>query len=119
MVKALIYETVHGTALADGDAAEALEAVGAGSVPDGDLSKFLAALSDRGETVDELVGAATVLRRHSTRVNCEGLDAIDTCGTGGDGISTFNVSTAAAIVAAAAGAKVAKHGNCSHTRRSG
>jgi anthranilate phosphoribosyltransferase len=118
-VKELIEKAVRGAALTERECAEVFEAVVAGSVPNDDLANFLVVMAERGETVDELVGAATVLRRHATRINCDGLNAIDTCGTGGDGISTFNVSTAAAIVAAAAGAKVAKHGNCSHTRRSG
>lgn len=119
IINNLIEKAVRGATLGERECAEVFEAVVAGGVRNDDLANFLVAMSERGETVDELVGAATVLRRHATRVNSEGLNAIDTCGTGGDGISTFNVSTAAAIVAAAAGAKVAKHGNCSHTRRSG
>lgn len=75
------------------------------------ISAFLIALCMKGETVDEIVAAATVMRELSTKVTIENSDyLIDTCGTGGDGIQTFNVSTASAFVAAAAGAKVAKHG---------
>jgi anthranilate phosphoribosyltransferase len=84
------------------------------------LCALLAALATRGETVDELVAAATALRKRMQRVRVpDGVHAIDTCGTGGDGKPTFNVSSAAAIVAASAGATVAKHGNRSHTRPSG
>ena len=75
------------------------------------ISAFLIALRMKGETVDEIAAAATVMRELSTKVTIENSAyLIDTCGTGGDGIQTFNVSTASAFVAAAAGAKVAKHG---------
>ncbi|GMU23409.1 MAG: anthranilate phosphoribosyltransferase [Phycisphaerae bacterium] len=82
------------------------------------MGAFLKALAAKGETVEEIAGAADVMNEHVTRVRCQA-DCIDTCGTGGDGISTFNVSTAAAILAAAAGATVAKHGNRTNTRVSG
>lgn len=83
------------------------------------IESLLAALADKGETIDEIVGAAQVMRKHVIHVACDDPNAIDTCGTGGDGVSTFNVSTAAALVAAGAGATVAKHGNRTNTRRSG
>ena len=119
IVQSLIASVCGGAKLTEPQSEAAFESIIAGNPDEPTLERFLTAMSDRGETVDELVGAASVLRRRSTRVNCDGLNAIDTCGTGGDGVSTFNVSTAAAIVAGAAGAKVAKHGNCSQTRRSG
>jgi anthranilate phosphoribosyltransferase len=100
--------------------AEFFDDVFAGRVPPEQLGAILKALADKGETVDEIVGAATALRRHVTPVRVpRGVDAIDTCGTGGDGKPVFNVSTAVAIVAAAAGATVAKHGNRSNARPSG
>lgn len=89
-----------------------------GQCPTELMGRFLAALAAKGETVDEIAGAADVMNEHVTRVRCDA-ECIDTCGTGGDGISTFNVSTAAAIIAAAAGATVAKHGNRTNTRASG
>jgi anthranilate phosphoribosyltransferase len=89
-----------------------------GGCEPGLMGEFLSALAAKGETVDEILGAAEVMNEHVTRVPCDA-DPVDTCGTGGDGISTFNVSTAAALIAAAAGAVVAKHGNHSHTRVSG
>ncbi len=90
-----------------------------GRLTDEQIERFLVAMADKGETIDEIVGAAQVMRQFATPVPCDDPDAVDTCGTGGDGISTFNVSTAAAIVAAGAGARVAKHGNRTNTRKSG
>lgn len=89
-----------------------------GSVPEPTIAAFLGAMLAKGETVEEIVGAAEAMRAASVKVRAHA-DCIDTCGTGGDGISTFNVSTTAGLVAAAAGAVVAKHGNRSTTRASG
>ncbi len=84
------------------------------------LAGITAALAAKGETIDEIVGAAEAMRARVTPVALPaGVEAIDTCGTGGDGKPTFNVSSAVAIVAAAAGATVAKHGNRSNSRPSG
>ncbi len=90
----------------------------AGGLSDVECAALVTALHTKGECADEVVGAAEAMRESSVRIS-GGEDAIDTCGTGGDGVSTFNVSTAAAIIAAASGAKVAKHGNRSTTRVSG
>jgi anthranilate phosphoribosyltransferase len=82
-----------------------------GALTPAQISAFLVALRIKGETVDEIAAAASVMRELSSKVNVEeSRHLIDTCGTGGDGIQTFNVSTTSAFVAAAAGAKVAKHG---------
>ncbi len=101
------------------EAANAIDTIISGGVDDARIEQFLRAMMAKGESIEELVGGATAMRRHVTRIECLHPSAIDTCGTGGDGISTFNVSTAAAIVAAGAGAVVAKHGNRTNTRRSG
>jgi anthranilate phosphoribosyltransferase len=96
----------------DADATGALfEDVLAGAVPPALLGAVLVALRQRGETADELVGAARVLRAHAVPVPGVPAGAVDTCGTGGDGASTFNVSTGAALVVAGAGVPVAKQGN--------
>jgi anthranilate phosphoribosyltransferase len=80
---------------------------------------LLVALAGRGETVDEILGAAEAMRAAMEPFEHDCTEAIDTCGTGGSGLDTFNVSTAAAIVAAAAGAKVIKHGNRSASSKCG
>ncbi len=83
------------------------------------VSAFVVALAMRGESADEIAGAALAMRERVAAIDAGAMDVIDTCGTGGTGLSTFNVSTAAAIVAAGAGARVAKHGNRTATRASG
>ena len=90
-----------------------------GECADSQISAFLVSLSIKGETVDEVIGAAEVMRELSEKVIVNIENLVDTCGTGGDGSGLFNVSTSAAILAAAAGAKVAKHGNRSASSTSG
>jgi anthranilate phosphoribosyltransferase len=90
---------------------------GAGRVTQ--IARLLAALHRKGETVAEVAGAAVAMRERMTPIRSGRGDLIDTCGTGGDGSKTFNISTAAALVAAAAGVPVAKHGNRGITSRSG
>jgi anthranilate phosphoribosyltransferase len=106
-------------------AEEARAAVGAmldGDVSDVEIAALLTALAQRGETVDEVSGVVMALRERLMPLpvtEAERAELVDTCGTGGDGSGTFNISTAAALVAAAAGAKVAKHGNRALTSRCG
>lgn len=90
-----------------------------GNATPAQIGGFLIGLSMKGETVNEITAAAEVMRALATAVDIDGDHVVDTCGTGGDGASTFNVSTASAIVVAAAGAKVAKHGNRSISSSSG
>ena len=97
-------------------------AVGAimdGECSEAEIAAFLTALRCRGESVGELVGAAKAMRERATLISCRTQRLLDTCGTGGDLLQTFNISTAAALVAAAAGQPVAKHGNRSATSTSG
>jgi anthranilate phosphoribosyltransferase len=111
------------------EAQAVMERLLSGSVPDAEIVAFLAALRDKGEQPQELVGFAEVMRAHAAEglwragVDLEavrsGEPLLDTCGTGGDGHATFNVSTAVALVAAAGGIRVAKHGNRSISSRCG
>ena len=80
-----------------------------GNAKDDEIYDFLTLLSEKGETADEIAGGVFVLREKSKRVNVE--DCVDTCGTGGDGMNTLNISTASALLLASMGIKVAKHGN--------
>ncbi len=96
--------------LSEQEAAAAIQEVFSGEATPAQLGAFLIALRLKGETVDEIAGMARVMRDHALRVEVEG-PLLDTCGTGGDGRGTFNVSTAAALVASGAGVRVAKHGN--------
>jgi anthranilate phosphoribosyltransferase len=106
----------------DLDAAEAEAAMGeimAGGAPEGRIAGYLVALRMKGETPAEVVGSARALRAAGTRIAPRREPLVDTCGTGGDDSGTFNISTAAGLVAAAAGAAVAKHGNRSVSSRCG
>lgn len=82
-----------------------------GEISEDDMADFLLALKEKGESVAEIVGAAQAMRSKMETINSNRTSLVDTCGTGGDGSGTFNISTAAAIVAAGAGVSIAKHGN--------
>ncbi|HXN92963.1 MAG TPA: anthranilate phosphoribosyltransferase [Candidatus Acidoferrales bacterium] len=123
MTFSLIERVEAGHVLTCAEAEAAMEELLSGRVGTPEIVRLLAALNRRPIAVQELAGFARVMRRHATRVFAEGeerpANMVDTCGTGGDGANTFNISTAAAIVAAAAGARVAKHGNRAASSRSG
>ncbi len=123
MLRRIIERVEAGAKLSRAEAEAAMEELLAGRAQHEEIVGLLAALRARPYTVEELVGFAARMRRHAERVFREGETPpdrlVDTCGTGGDASGTFNISTAAAMVAAAAGARVAKHGNRSVSSRSG
>jgi len=96
--------------LTEGEAAAAFEIIMRGDATPIQIAGFIVALRMKGETVEEITGFARTARAIATPIHVEGA-LLDTCGTGGDGLATFNISTLSAIVAAACGARVAKHGN--------
>jgi anthranilate phosphoribosyltransferase len=98
---------------------EAMDAMMRGNCDAPSMARFLLGLKAKGETVEELAGAAMAMRRHMVPIRTQRDGIVDTCGTGGDGSRTFNISTAAALVTAAAGVPVAKHGNRKITSQSG
>ena len=108
----------QGRNLTADEAAGAMAAIMNGEATPAQIGAFVTGLRLKGETAEEIAGLAMEMRRHSLKVQCD-CPVIDTCGTGGDLSGTFNVSTAAGLVAAAAGAKVAKHGNVAASSKSG
>ena len=110
MIRESINTLVQGRNLTQEEAAQVMNEIMEGEATPAQIAAFITALRIKGETVDEITGMATTMRQKSLKVSTDG-PLVDTCGTGGDGLGTINVSTAAALIAAAAGLKVAKHGN--------
>ncbi len=108
--RVLIAKLAEGHRLTRAEAREAFDLMMRGAVGEIEMAAFLMALRLRGETVDEIIGGVEALRGHGSRIPAPA-GTVDTCGTGGDGLHTRNISTAVAIVVAAAGVPVAKHGN--------
>ena len=110
MIQDATETLVNGQSLTADQAAAAMDEIMSGQATPAQFGAFVAALRMKGETVDEVAGMARVMREKSLHVEFEG-PLLDTCGTGGDGAGTFNVSTTVGLVAAGAGVTVAKHGN--------
>jgi anthranilate phosphoribosyltransferase len=119
MLSELLNKLIARQDLAQADAAALLEAILADDVTDSRIAAALIALASKGETEEELAGFAQTMRARCSRIASKHSRYVDTCGTGGSRAKTFNVSTAAAFVVAAAGVPVAKHGNVGVTTRAG
>jgi anthranilate phosphoribosyltransferase len=111
MIKACIGRLAEGKSISGEEAYGALRAIMTGEATPAQIAAFITALRIRGETPDIIAGAARAMREQFTAVEPHHARVVDTCGTGGDGAHTFNISTAAALVTAGAGVPVAKHGN--------
>lgn len=111
MIQQGIQQVLEGKDLGRAEAGQVMEQIMTGGATDAQIGAFLIALRCKGETVDEIAGFAQVMRDKATGISTSRTDVVDTCGTGGDGSGTFNISTAVAFVAAGAGLCVAKHGN--------
>jgi anthranilate phosphoribosyltransferase len=118
-MKQILQKLVDGFDLSRAETTDTFEKIMTGALTPAQIGAFITALRIKGESVDELTGAAATMRRHAVLVDAGGLNTVDTCGTGGDGAHTFNVSTAAALVVAGAGVPVAKHGNRAVTSKCG
>ena len=118
MIREAIVKVAAGRDLSQNEAAEAMEEMMTGEATPAQVAALLTALRIKGECVDEISGMAKIMREKSLRVSSPG-PLLDTCGTGGDGKNTFNISTAAALVCTGAGVHVAKHGNRAATSASG
>jgi len=111
VIQQTIARVVDGHDLSRDDAYAAMSEIMAGEATQAQIAGFLVALRAKGETADEIAGCADAMREHVLHVRPKRTDLVDIVGTGGDGANTYNISTAAALVAAAAGAGIAKHGN--------
>ena len=114
----LISKLMKGESLTEKASSEAMTEIMEGAATPAQIAGFVVALRSKGESVDEIAGMVRTMRSYGEKVDVDG-ELLDTCGTGGDRTGTFNVSTAAAIVCAGAGAKVAKHGNRAASSRCG
>ncbi|HCA79084.1 MAG TPA: anthranilate phosphoribosyltransferase [Bacteroidetes bacterium] len=120
MTLSIFIETcLAGKNLSVVEASKALDVIMTGQASDVQIAALLVALRAKGETAEEIQGFAETMREHSVKITIDDKNAIDLCGTGGDGTGTFNISTTAAFIAAGAGVTVAKHGNRSVSSMSG
>jgi len=118
-IQSALKKVIEHQDLTEAEMGEVMQQIMTGQATQSQIGGFLVALRMKGETVDEIAGAASVMRKLATPVTINVDHLVDTCGTGGDGANTFNISTTCAFVVAAAGGNVAKHGNRSVSSSSG
>lgn len=111
MIKEAIAKLIDKTDLTRVEAGQVMQEIMSGQATMAQVSAYLVAMRLKGETIDEIVGSVEIMRLHATKITSKRPNLLDTCGTGGDRSYTFNISTLSALVAAGAGAVVAKHGN--------
>ena len=119
MFREKLNKIVQGNDLSGTEMSFMINEILSGNMTDAQIGAFMAALATKGETFEELAGAATAMRRKALRIQVSSSAVVDTCGTGGDGLHTFNISTTTAFVVAGCGVTVAKHGNRSVSSKCG
>ncbi|VAX18834.1 Anthranilate phosphoribosyltransferase [hydrothermal vent metagenome] len=119
MIKNAISKVIEGIDLTKDEMVAVMDQIMTGASSDAQIGSFLTALRIKGETIDEITGAVIVMREKALSVDAGEGPVVDTCGTGGDGVNTFNISTTSAFVTAGAGLTVAKHGNRAVSSASG
>ncbi len=119
MIRETIQKVVDGQNLTERETVDTMNEIMSGEATPAQIASFITALRIKGETIEEITGAARVMREKSTKIHTKHPFAVDTCGTGGDGSHSFNISTTAAFVVAGTGIPVAKHGNRAASSQSG
>ncbi|MDT8860008.1 anthranilate phosphoribosyltransferase [Alkalihalobacillus sp. MEB130] len=119
MLKEILRSCMEGQTMSEVQAEETMNEIMKGEATPSQIASLLTLMRFRGETVEEMTGFARAMRAHSLRMETDDIPVVDTCGTGGDDLSTFNISTASAIVLSAIGVPVAKHGNRAVSSKSG
>ena len=119
MIREAIQKVMAGNDLTEAEMVDTMNEIMEGQTTDAQIACFLTALRLKGETIEEITGAARVMRAKATSVSTKHTLVVDTCSTGGTGLNHFNISTTSAVVTAGAGVPVAKHGNRGVTRQSG